>query len=142
MLLKEDFPEEFEKYIKGEIPRVDMRLDDLLEKLNKLEKDSNSQLRMKLKIASLNPSNTAAAVRLNYEQKKARAVLYPIASMIDVNSAGFAPCAWHNEKSPSMKFYPKTNSVYCFGCNKGGDSIALYMALVNCDFKTAVNSLS
>jgi len=52
-----------------------------------------------------------------------------------------ACCLWHNEKTPSMVYYPKTNSVYCFGCGKYGDTIDVYKQVHSCDFKTALKEL-
>ena len=34
-----------------------------------------------------------------------------------------SPCPFHADKDPSLVFYPKTNSWFCFGCRKGGDVI-------------------
>ena len=51
-------------------------------------------------------------------------------------------CPFHNEKVPSMKIYPKTNSFYCFGCNVGGDVIKFVMLYHNLDFKNAVRYLN
>lgn len=42
---------------------------------------------------------------------------------IHTNRQGVACCPLHNEKTPSFKVYPKTNSFYCFGCGAGGDVI-------------------
>lgn len=42
---------------------------------------------------------------------------------IETNRQGVACCPLHNEKTPSFKVYPKTNSFYCFGCGAGGDVI-------------------
>lgn len=50
-----------------------------------------------------------------------------------------ALCFMHNEKTPSLYFYVDTNSFYCFGCQKGGNSIDLVMQVKKCDFKTALN---
>lgn len=50
-------------------------------------------------------------------------------------------CIFHKEKTASLTYYPKTNSVYCFGCSKHGDVIDVYRELHNCDFKTALDKL-
>jgi hypothetical protein len=51
-------------------------------------------------------------------------------------------CPWHIEKSGSFFIFLKTNTARCFGCGKSQDSIAAFMELHGCDFKTAVNELS
>lgn len=51
-------------------------------------------------------------------------------------------CPLHTEKTPSFQWDKKKNRWYCFGaCGKGGSSIDLYMALNNCDFKTAIRAM-
>lgn len=65
-----------------------------------------------------------------------------VENFLPFNPAGFTKCIWHDEKSPSMKFYPKTNSVYCFGqCGKAGDVISVVQTLKGCTFKEAVEIL-
>lgn len=64
---------------------------------------------------------------------------FPIDSLIKFNSAKKACCIWHSEKSASMTFYPKTNSVYCFGCNKKADVIDVVQQIHSFKFKEAVN---
>jgi hypothetical protein len=66
----------------------------------------------------------------------------PIETLIQIRKDGFANCIWHNEKSPSMKYYKRDNSVHCFGCGKGGDSIEVAMVVWGVDFKTAVARLA
>ena len=42
---------------------------------------------------------------------------------LHVNRSGYARCPFHHEKTASLKLYG--DSFYCFGCNTGGDAIAL-----------------
>jgi hypothetical protein len=46
-------------------------------------------------------------------------------------------CPLHSEKKPSFVVHPDRQSWHCFGCNTGGDSIALVMKAENVDFKGA-----
>lgn len=32
----------------------------------------------------------------------------------------YMKCCFHNEDSPSLRWYEETNTYYCFGCGKGG----------------------
>ena len=50
-------------------------------------------------------------------------------------------CPFHNERTPSFVIYPDSNSFYCFGCNKGGNSINYVMLLNECGFVDAVKYL-
>lgn len=52
-----------------------------------------------------------------------------------------AKCIWHNEHTPSLTYYPKTNTVYCFGCGKYGDVIEVYRQLHNQSFSDSVKNL-
>lgn len=71
-----------------------------------------------------------------------KAKQYPINSLLKINTAGFARCVWHNEKTPSMKYYKKNNRVHCFGCHKSGDAIDVVQAIRGCSLKDAVNFLN
>jgi DNA primase len=73
--------------------------------------------------------------------KKEVAKTYPIGNLLKFQQKK-ACCIWHNEKTPSLTYYPKTNSVYCFGCGKHGDAIDVYRTINDCDFKTAVTELN
>tara|TARA_R110000868_G_scaffold175724_1_gene412899 strand:- start:64 stop:567 length:504 start_codon:yes stop_codon:yes gene_type:complete len=75
-------------------------------------------------------------------QQVARAKAVPIETLLSFNRSGFANCIWHNEKSPSMKYYKRDNSVHCFGCGKSGDAIDVAMVQWSCDFKEAVRRLT
>lgn len=76
-----------------------------------------------------------------FEAKLARAKEKPISDIIDVNRAGFAKCVYHEEKSPSMKYY-KDNHCHSFCCGKSSDVVDIAMAIWNVDFKEAVRRLS
>ena len=53
-----------------------------------------------------------------------------------------ACCPWHNETTPSLHYYPKTNSAYCFGaCGKTYDSIDAYQLVHGVGFLDAVKAL-
>lgn len=73
---------------------------------------------------------------------KDTAKTYPIDRLIPFNKAGFCNCLWHSEKTGSLKYYPKTNSVHCFGCGKSSDSIGVMMELEGLDFLAAVRRLN
>lgn len=78
----------------------------------------------------------------NFVANIEKAKQYPITELIEFNNAGMAKCIFHNEKTASLKYYPKTNSVYCFGCHEYADSIKIYRHLTNCSFVDAVKKLS
>lgn len=65
---------------------------------------------------------------------------YPMTDLLEFKQ-NKARCPYHNEKTPSFTYFPKTNTCYCFGCNKVADSIDLYQKLNNCSFKEAVEKL-
>jgi DNA primase len=70
-----------------------------------------------------------------------RAKEYPIDELLDFKQ-GKTCCLWHNEKTPSLHYFKKSNSVYCFGmCGKARDSIDVYRQLHNCSFNEAVSAL-
>lgn len=71
----------------------------------------------------------------------ARAKQVPITNFVEVNSSGFARCPLHNEKTPSMKYYPDQNKWWCFSCNQGGDAIDFVMKIEGLDFIGAVKRL-
>lgn len=71
----------------------------------------------------------------------ARAKAYPMTNLIEF-TRGKACCPWHSERTPSLQYYPKTNSAYCFGkCGRAYDSIDAYRMAHQCGFKQAVEEL-
>jgi DNA primase len=69
------------------------------------------------------------------------AKLYPIPNLIEFKQ-NKAPCPFHNEKTPSFTYFPKTNTCYCFGCSKVADSIEIYKKQHGCSFTEAVAKLN
>lgn len=63
-------------------------------------------------------------------------------TLMDFNSAHFAHCPWHSEKTPSLKWNKKDNTVHCFGCGKHSDVIGLAMQMWGVDFKEAIKRLN
>lgn len=53
-----------------------------------------------------------------------------------------AKCIWHKDDSPSLTYYPSNNTVYCFGCQKAGDAVDVYMQVHNVNFKEAIKALN
>jgi len=51
-------------------------------------------------------------------------------------------CPFHNEKTPSFHYFIKTNTCYCFGCNKFADSIDMYRHEHSCGFVEAIRELN
>ena len=47
-------------------------------------------------------------------------------------------CVFHDEKTASLRIYPKNNSYYCYGCGVGGDSIDFIMRLRSLSYTEAV----
>lgn len=50
-------------------------------------------------------------------------------------------CPFHGERSASFFITPRKNLYNCFGCDAGGDVIALWMTARRVDFKTAVREM-
>lgn len=67
---------------------------------------------------------------------------YPVTNLIDFNKQHKARCPFHNEKTPSFTYFPKTNSCYCFGCSKVADAIDIYKEIHGVSFREAVAKLN
>ncbi len=110
-------------------------LNPLREKQQKIIKENSyllSQLRGKSK------TNNIIGVTEN-EIQQARE--FPVTDLISFKN-NKAICPFHNEKTPSLNYYKKNNTCYCFGaCQKSFDSIEVYKKLNNCSFVEAVRKL-
>ena len=60
---------------------------------------------------------------------------------IPINKWNKALCVFHNEKTPSLTIYPKSNSFYCFGCGIGGSVIDLVQRLYSLEPLEAAKKL-
>ncbi len=58
------------------------------------------------------------------------------------NGSGFIFSIYKDEKTPSLKIYPATNSYHCFATGKGGDVITFYQDFYRINTKTAVKELA
>lgn len=99
---------------------VDVYIEDCLEKKKQL----------KARLASLG--------KFKHSDEKERARAVPITMFLDFNSAGFARCLWHDERTGSLHLLPSKNAAWCFSCGTRYDSIAAVMKLHGVDFSKAV----
>lgn len=72
----------------------------------------------------------------------ASAKAVPITRFIDFNPNKCAKCIWHDEKTPSMKYYEKSNKVKCFGCGKSGDVVDVVQQLQSISLPEAIKLLT
>lgn len=125
-------PKDVEKFMLKELSKDDIAREHIY---SLLKGQNDDRVKMFL------PRKQTEKGKINDEMIQ-KAKDYPIDSMVDIDRMGKALCIFHSDTQPSMKYYEKTNTVYCFACNKGGDSISVYRELNNCDFKTAVIELN
>lgn len=65
----------------------------------------------------------------------------PITDFVSIGGGNKGKCIWHDDKNPSMQYYPKTNTVYCWSCGVAGDVISVVMQKFGVDFKEALKIL-
>ncbi len=51
--------------------------------------------------------------------------------ILDFDVTPVCKCPLHDENTPSFRYYPETNSYFCWGCNSGGDIIKLHREFMN-----------
>jgi hypothetical protein len=85
------------------------------------------------------------AKNLKYEPKtKAdiiKAKAFPIDNILEFEN-NKTKCLWHAEKTPSLTYYPESNTCWCFGCGKYADSIEVAKKHYKLNFIEAVKLLS
>lgn len=86
-------------------------------------------------------ANRPTPNRKDISDEVLRAKAYPIDQLLEFRQNKVC-CLWHNETQPSLHYYTKTNTVYCFGCGKHGDAIDIYRAINSCGFVDAVKALN
>lgn len=59
----------------------------------------------------------------------------------EVNGQNKVCCPIHNEKTPSLSYYPDSDSYYCWGCGSNNDAIDLVKGIEQCGFKEAKTKL-
>jgi hypothetical protein len=67
-----------------------------------------------------------------------RAEKYPFNQLVQLNRRGFMKCFAHNEKTPSMSWNKKNNTLHCFGCGRTWNTISYIMETQNKTFKESV----
>ena len=116
-------------------------LDNLWKKDNEnlwLEEEINRYVEKRKKLKSVIETPDSQ----DFGNEIIRAKAYPIENIIEFNRAGFARCINHQEKTESLKWYPKQNKAHCFGaCCKSFDSIDAYMIINNCSLSVALKNL-
>lgn len=91
--------------------------------LNEMKKQNNLIFQDKIKQAKNVPIESVVS-RFGYEIR-----------MNKIN------CPFHEDPGASCHIYVNTNTFYCFGCNKNGDTIDFVQSKMGSTFKEAINYL-
>lgn len=67
---------------------------------------------------------------------------FPVEQLLDFDNRNTTKCIWAEHSTARLSKPRDRNFVKCFACDRSADSIEIYKVLHNCDFKTAVRSLS
>lgn len=70
-----------------------------------------------------------------------RAKVYPMNQLIEIGRYNTLVCLFHADTRPSMKYYPDSNTVYCFSCNKAWDTIGFLIERDRLSFPEAIRRL-
>ena len=134
-------------YNKSYLKRINKRRGELVsnkpfeigEQTERFLNDCENKAREDISIANYNIMGSKNIRKLTKDLSNIKEV--PISDFIKFDSGGVALCLWHTEKTGSLKYYPKTNSVHCYGCGNSGDVIDVVMQLQGVGFKEALSIL-
>jgi DNA primase len=85
---------------------------------------------------------TQEVTKYTGDDRVLKAKSYPMTNLIEFKQKK-ACCPFHNERTASLAYYPKTNTAYCFGaCGRAYDSIDAYRQKYGGSFTNAVNELN
>jgi DNA primase len=59
---------------------------------------------------------------------------------LEANRNHMLKCPFHEEKEPSLKIYPQTNTFNCFGCKANGDTIEFIQLKEKCSKHEALRT--
>ncbi len=65
-----------------------------------------------------------------------------VSQFVELSPSGTGICPFHDDHNPSFNVNDDEEYWFCFACDKGGSVIDFWMALKDCDFKTAIRELS
>jgi DNA primase len=79
------------------------------------------------------------------EIRQAADIVEVVGQFVQLRKAGqnyLGLCPFHSEKAPSFTVSPSKQMFHCFGCKKGGDVFAFWMAYHNVSFAQALRDLA
>jgi DNA primase len=79
------------------------------------------------------------------EIKRAADIVELVGQFVQLKKAGknyLGLCPFHSERDPSFTVSPAKQMFHCFGCKKGGDIFAFWMAYHQVDFSQAFRDLA
>ncbi len=79
------------------------------------------------------------------EIKRSADIVDLVGNFVQLRKAGknyVGLCPFHSEKEPSFTVNRERQMFHCFGCKKGGDIFAFWMAYHHCSFPEAIKDLA